>query len=89
MVDIMLYVAAGLLIVIVVLLLVLLKKVTRWDPAALFSRLDAVDKAQERTEDTVRDEVARSGRSRARPPGSSGRNLPNPSRPSAMPWCSE
>ena len=60
MVDIMLYVTAGLLIVIVVLLLVLLKKVTRWDPAALFNRLDAVDKAQERTEDTVRDEMARS-----------------------------
>jgi DNA recombination protein RmuC len=41
-------------------MLVLVRKVTRSDPSALLSRLDAVDKAQERTEHTVRDEVARS-----------------------------
>lgn len=60
MVDILLYITVGLLIVIVILMLVLLIKVSRSDPAALFARLDAFEKAQERTEDTVRDEVARS-----------------------------
>jgi DNA recombination protein RmuC len=49
-----------LLFVVAVLMLVLLKKMTRSDPAALFTRLDTFDKAQERTEHTVRDEVARS-----------------------------
>lgn len=60
MVDIMTYVIVALLIVVVALMLVLLRKVTRSDPAALFTRLDAFDKAQERIEHTVRDEVARS-----------------------------
>ena len=60
MVGIMMYGTVALLIVGVALMLVLLRKVTRSDPAALFIRLDAFDKAQERTEHTVRDEVARS-----------------------------
>jgi DNA recombination protein RmuC len=60
MVDILLYVTVALLAVVVVLMLVLLGKVTRSDPAALFTRLDAFDKMQERTEHAVRDEVARS-----------------------------
>ena len=60
MVDILLYVTVALLAVVVVLMLVLLGKMTRSDPAVLFSRLDAFEKAQERTEDTVRDEMARS-----------------------------
>ncbi len=59
MVGIMMYVTVALLIVVVALMLVLLRKGTRSDPA-LFTRLDAFDKAQERTEHTVRDEVARS-----------------------------
>ncbi len=60
MVEILLYVAVALLAIVVVLMLVLLGKVKRSDPAALLTRLDGFDKAQERTEHAVRDEVARS-----------------------------
>ena len=59
MVDIILFAIFALLVVTVVFLMVLLRKVTRSDPAALFTRFDAFDKAQERIEHTVRDEVAR------------------------------
>src|SRR5512137_210512 len=60
MVAVLPYVTLAVLVIIVILMLVLLRKVTRSDPAALFTRLDAFDKTQERTEHTVRDEVARS-----------------------------
>jgi DNA recombination protein RmuC len=56
--DILLLVAVVLLIAAVVLLLVLLRKASRVD--VLASRLDAFEKAQERTERAVREEVAQS-----------------------------
>lgn len=58
MTDVLLLLTAGLLVVVVALLLVLLKRVSRADDPMLASRLDAFEKAQERTEHTVRDEVA-------------------------------
>ena len=58
MTDILLFIAVGLLVAAVALLFVLLKKVPKRDDSVLFSRLDAFEKAQERTEHTVRDEVA-------------------------------
>jgi DNA recombination protein RmuC len=56
--DILLILAVVLLIAAVVLLLVLLRKASRVD--VLASRLDAFEKAQERTERAVREEVAQS-----------------------------
>ena len=60
MTDIMLFIDVVLLMVALVLLLVLLRKVSQADPTVLLSRLDAFDKAQARTEHTVREEVAQS-----------------------------
>ncbi|MEI7899077.1 MAG: DNA recombination protein RmuC [bacterium] len=58
MTDGLLCVAVGLLVIAVALLCVLLRRVSRGNDAMLASRLDAFEKAQERTEHTVRDEVA-------------------------------
>jgi DNA recombination protein RmuC len=56
--DILLFIAVVLLIAAAVLLLLLLRKASQAD--ALTSRLDAFEKAQERTERAVREEVAQS-----------------------------
>jgi DNA recombination protein RmuC len=56
--DILLIIAVVLLIAAVVLLLMLLRKASQVD--VLASRLDAFEKAQERTERAVREEVAQS-----------------------------
>jgi len=58
--DILLIVTVVLLGATVALLLILLKKVSQADTATLASRLDAFEKAQERTERAVREEVAQS-----------------------------
>ena len=58
MTDILLIMAVVLLIAVVVLLLMLLRKAPQVD--VLASRLDAFEKAQERTERAVREEVAQS-----------------------------
>ncbi|HUL20697.1 MAG TPA: DNA recombination protein RmuC, partial [Thermodesulfobacteriota bacterium] len=58
MTDILLILAAVLLIAVAVLLLMLLRKASTVD--GLASRLDAFEKAQERTERAVREEVAQS-----------------------------
>jgi DNA recombination protein RmuC len=56
--DMLLFFVIGLLALVVVLLLVLLKRASRAEDPMLASRLDAFEKVQERTEHTVRDEVA-------------------------------
>jgi DNA recombination protein RmuC len=56
--DVVLIVDFILTIAALVLLLVLVKKSSQVNDAAIFSRLDAFDKAQERIERTVREEVA-------------------------------
>jgi len=58
--DILLIVALVLLVVVVALLLALLRKSSQADASVLASRLDAFEKAQERTERAVREEVAQS-----------------------------
>ena len=58
MTDILLIMAVVLLIAAVVLLLMLLRKASQVDVIA--SRLDAFERAQERTERAVREEVAQS-----------------------------
>ena len=58
MTDILLIVTVVLLVATVALLLMLLRKVSQADTATLVSRLDAFEKAQERTERAVREEVA-------------------------------
>jgi len=58
--DILLIVTVVLLVAAVVLLLMLLRKASQADSSALASRLDAFEKAQERTERAVREEVAQS-----------------------------
>ncbi|MFH0870405.1 MAG: DNA recombination protein RmuC [archaeon] len=60
MTDILLIVTVILLVAAVALLLMLLKKASQADTSALASRLDAFEKAQERTERAVREEVAQS-----------------------------
>ena len=60
MTDILLIVVLALLVTVVALLLVLLRKASAADASVLAPRLDAFEKAQERTERAVRDEVARS-----------------------------
>lgn len=60
MTDILMIVTSVLLIAVVALLIMLLRKAPQVDAPALFSRLDAFEKAQERSERTVRDEVAQS-----------------------------
>lgn len=54
----LLFVVIALLLAVVALLLVLLRKSSQADASILSSRLDAFEKAQERTEHTVREEVA-------------------------------
>ncbi len=49
-----------LLIVVIALLLVLYRKTSQNDPAVIVSRLDSFEKAQERTERAVREDVAKS-----------------------------
>jgi len=58
--DILLIVTVVLLVATVAIMLMLLKKVSQADTATLASRLDAFEKAQERTERAVREEVAQS-----------------------------
>jgi len=58
--DILLIVALVLLVVVVALLLALLRKSSQADASVLASRLDAFEKAQERTERAVREEAAQS-----------------------------
>ena len=58
MTDILLIVTLVLLVAAVALLLVLLKKASQADASVLAPRLDAFEKAQERTERAVREEVA-------------------------------
>lgn len=58
--DVLLVVIVVLLLVAVALLLKLLRKASQADASVLASRLDAFDNAQERTERTVREEVAQS-----------------------------
>jgi len=58
--DILLIVTVVLLVVTVALLLMLLKKASQADTSTLGFRLDAFEKAQERTERAVREEVAQS-----------------------------
>ena len=60
MTDILLIVALALLVAVVALLFVLLRKASAADASVLAPRLDAFEKAQERTERAVREEVARS-----------------------------
>ena len=60
MTDILLIVIVVLLVATVALLLMLLKKASQADTSVLASRLDAFEKAQERTERTVREEGAQS-----------------------------
>ena len=60
MTDILLIVALALLVAVVALLFVLLQKASAADASVLAPRLDAFEKAQERTERGVREEVARS-----------------------------
>ena len=58
--DILLIVNLVLLVAAVALLLMLLRKASQTDASELISRLDAFEKAQERTERAVREEVAQS-----------------------------
>ena len=60
MTDILLIVIVVLLVATVALLLMLLKKASQADTSVLASRLDAFEKAQERTERAVREEGAQS-----------------------------
>lgn len=60
MTDILLIVNVVLLVVVVALLFTLLRKTSQADAHMLPSRLDAIEKAQERTERAVREEVAQS-----------------------------
>ena len=60
MTDILLIVNVVLLVGVVALLFTLLRKASQADPHMLPSRLDAIEKAQERTERAVREEVAQS-----------------------------
>jgi DNA recombination protein RmuC len=56
--DILLLVGIVLLLIVVVLLIILLRRSSQSASSVLSSRLDAFEKAQERTEHTVREEVA-------------------------------
>jgi len=57
--DTLLIITVALLVVTVVLLLMLLKRAAQSDPSALASRLDALEKAQERAERAIREEAGR------------------------------
>jgi DNA recombination protein RmuC len=52
------FIILALVVIVLVLLVLLYQKVSRNNPAALDSRLDAIEKAQERTERVVKDEIA-------------------------------
>jgi DNA recombination protein RmuC len=58
MTDILLFVALALLVAAVIILLILLRKSSQADATMLAPRLDAFEKAQERTERAVREEVS-------------------------------
>ncbi len=58
MTEIMLYIIIALLAASVIILIILLKRSSRIDFTALTSRLDSFEKAQERTERAVKEEVA-------------------------------
>jgi len=58
--DILLFVALALLVTVAIVLLMLLRKSSQADTSVLSPRLDAFEKAQERTERAVREEVAQS-----------------------------
>jgi DNA recombination protein RmuC len=58
--DVLLIVALALLVTIAIVLLMLLRKSSQTDPSVLTPRLDAFERTQERTERTVREEVAQS-----------------------------
>jgi DNA recombination protein RmuC len=58
--DILLFVALALLVTVAIVLLMLLRKSSQADTSVLAPRLDAFEKAQERTERAVREEVAQS-----------------------------
>ena len=60
MTDILLFVALALLVTVAIVLLMLLRKSSQADTSVLAPRLDAFEKAQERTERAVREEVAQS-----------------------------
>ncbi len=59
----------------VALLLILMRRASRYDVAPLTSRLDALEKAQERTERSVREEVARSREELGKAAGEQRREL--------------
>lgn len=58
--DMLLFVGLGLLIATIILLLMILKRSSQGDASVLAPRLEAFEKAQERTERAVREEVAQS-----------------------------
>lgn len=58
--EIMIVVFLALLLIVVVLLFIILRKSTRTDTSFLVPRLDSFEKAQERTERVVREELAQS-----------------------------
>ena len=58
--NILLFVVLALLVAVVALLLVILRKSSQTDSSLIASRLNAFEKAQERTEHAVREEVAQS-----------------------------
>ncbi|MFH1290194.1 MAG: DNA recombination protein RmuC [Nanoarchaeota archaeon] len=60
MTNILLFVIVTLLVVVVVFLLVILRKLFQTDSSLIVSRLDSFEKAQERIEHAVREEVAQS-----------------------------
>jgi len=60
MTDVLLVVALFLLSAVLVFLLILLKKTSKSDAGSLVPRLDAFEKAQERTEHAVKEEIAQS-----------------------------
>ncbi|MDD2851233.1 MAG: DNA recombination protein RmuC [Desulfuromonadaceae bacterium] len=60
MTDILMFVAVTLLVITITLVVVLLKRSAQTDSSPLVLRLDAIEKAQERTERIVREEIARS-----------------------------
>ena len=75
MIEVLWISAIVLLAAVAALLLILIRKVSGNDVAALASRLDAFEKAQERTERAVREEVARSREELGKAAGEQRREL--------------
>jgi DNA recombination protein RmuC len=75
MIEVLWISAFVLLAAVAALLLILIRKVSGNDVAALASRLDAFEKAQERTERSVREEVARSREELGKAAGEQRREL--------------